>query len=289
MSDALRVNLNNTSPSLSDTIQTEDGPTDITGASVKFQMREVESATLKVDSSAVITAATSGGVRYDWGSSDLNTQGEYRAWWRVTFSSGRVQDTPEFALIVDTHTPGDGVEVGAIALRAREYMPVSYDALARDARYGERLIQNRISSVKYRLFATVVSPGLEATTYDLFVQEFVGKMSCLQLVPAAIEYWSDQHTSVSTTGTQESVAYPDRIRSLQALQEWLIAEVRRDKPDIDAVIGVTIRRRGRYPKVSTTRELVTPDPGCFPPTFGRPWPRNIYVPFASESALTWPF
>lgn len=289
MSEALHINLNNTSPSLSDTIQTEDGVTDLSGAAVKFMMREVESATTKIDSSAVTVSAANGTVRYDWGATDLDTQGEYRAWWRVTFGSGRVQDTPEFTIVVDTHTPGDGVEVGAIALRAREYLPVSYDALVRDARYGERLIQNRISAVKYRLFATVISPSLEATTYDLFVQEFVGKMSCLQIIPAAIDYWTDQHTSVSTTGTQESVAFPDRIRSLQALQEWLVAEVKRDKPDIDAIIGVTIRRRGRYPKVSTTRDLVTSDPGCFPPTFGTPLPSNIYVPFASESGLTWPF
>ena len=69
-------------------------PVNLTGCTVKFNMRLKTAATAKVSASASIVNAATGTVQYQWQSTDTDTAGEYRAEWQVTFASGRVQTYP---------------------------------------------------------------------------------------------------------------------------------------------------------------------------------------------------
>ncbi len=99
---------NSTAPSITDTFQTTSStgvtsPIDLTGASVRFRMRARNSSTLKVDSPATIVSAAAGTVRYNWGATDLDTAGDYIAWWKVTFADSTLGEIPEFPLEVRDH------------------------------------------------------------------------------------------------------------------------------------------------------------------------------------------
>jgi hypothetical protein len=96
----------NTSPSLTDTIKVNGAAFDLTGSTVKLQMRLETAAAadpLKIDTAATIVSAVAGTVRYDWVAGDVNTAAQYVAWWRVTLPSTKVQDSDEFQVIVRDH------------------------------------------------------------------------------------------------------------------------------------------------------------------------------------------
>ena len=90
-------------PSLTDTIKVNGAAFDLTGSTVKLRMRAETSSTLKVDTAAAVVSAAAGTVRYDWAAADVDTPGEYVAWWSVTLPSALVQDTDEFAVVVRDH------------------------------------------------------------------------------------------------------------------------------------------------------------------------------------------
>jgi hypothetical protein len=73
-------------PEITATLKDNGVVVDLTGATVKFQMRPVAGGTLKVDTAATVVSATLGQVKYSWASADVNAQGTYRGWWLVTFS-----------------------------------------------------------------------------------------------------------------------------------------------------------------------------------------------------------
>ena len=90
-------------PSLTDTIKVNGAAFNLTGCTVKLRMRLETAATLKVDAAAVVVTPASGTVRYDWAAADVDTAGEYVAWWSVTLPSSLPQETDEFALTVREH------------------------------------------------------------------------------------------------------------------------------------------------------------------------------------------
>lgn len=95
----------NRSPSLTDVIRVDDVPFPLTTSTVKLKMRgEGLGTPLKIDAAAVVTDAPNGAVRYDWAANDVDTAGEYLAWWEVTLPSGKTQDTPEFSVAMIQHT-----------------------------------------------------------------------------------------------------------------------------------------------------------------------------------------
>lgn len=69
-------------------------PVNLTGCTVRFNMRLKTAAAAKVAANAAIVSAATGVVRYQWQGTDTNTSGEYRAEWQVTFPSGQVQTYP---------------------------------------------------------------------------------------------------------------------------------------------------------------------------------------------------
>jgi hypothetical protein len=102
----ITITQGNTSPVLTDTIVTKSGVQDLTNCTVRFRMRPISGSALVVDAPATVAApATSGQVSYHWASADTAAPGDFMAWWQVTLSSGAVQDTPEFAVVVEQHAP----------------------------------------------------------------------------------------------------------------------------------------------------------------------------------------
>ena len=93
MSD-INLVASDTAPSIVGTLTNVDGTAfDLTGATVRFQMRLLTDLRFTVDASAVITNAAGGLVRYDWAAGNLATPGDYEARWKITFSGGTVEHT----------------------------------------------------------------------------------------------------------------------------------------------------------------------------------------------------
>jgi len=152
--------------------------------------------------------------------------------------------------------------VGAIADRVRTFIPATYDALSKSSQYGDTALQNVVDTVKYRLFGTVVSATLETTAYDVFTLDVAAKVATIRIIPGGADWWSDQLTSESTP--KESISYPDRIKSLWDIHARLTAEVKSDWPYFVNINPVFLRKGARNsPTVSTTGDLLTPDPADF--------------------------
>ena len=78
-------------------------PVNVTGASVGFSMRVKPAGAMKVTTEdAVIVTAGTGRVRYEWNSSDgdTNTAAEYEGEFQVTYANGKIQTFPN-----DGHIP----------------------------------------------------------------------------------------------------------------------------------------------------------------------------------------
>jgi hypothetical protein len=107
MSDQLLWMVGNRNPSITENLLYSDGTVvDLTGKTVKFKMRAVGSATLKVNTAAVVISAPLGTVRYDWAALDVDTAGHYLVWWEVTTTAdGKTQDVSEAVIEFRAHAP----------------------------------------------------------------------------------------------------------------------------------------------------------------------------------------
>lgn len=96
-------------PILTATLTYDDGtPIDLTGATVKFQMRLPGSSTLKVDSAAVVVgAATLGQVSYTWVAADTDTPGLYVAWFSAVFGLSTLH-APNPSLVIEVTRGASG-------------------------------------------------------------------------------------------------------------------------------------------------------------------------------------
>lgn len=89
------IKRNDTSPALLASLQDANGTAvDMTAASVRFHMRQINSQVVKVDADAVIVAAEQGEVRYNWQTADTDTIGSYQAEFEVTYSDGTIETFP---------------------------------------------------------------------------------------------------------------------------------------------------------------------------------------------------
>lgn len=82
---------------------------DLTGATVKFQMRSEDGVLIRQDA-AVTAPATSGAVTYQPVADDVKFTGQFRQEWEVTFVDGKVQSFPvdgynEVTIIEDLNPP----------------------------------------------------------------------------------------------------------------------------------------------------------------------------------------
>lgn len=89
MADFL-MKVGDTSPDIEIQCQDSDGnPVDISGANVQFHMVPQGGTTLEVDSSATITDAANGKVKYEWADGDTALTAQvYDAEFEVTFAPG---------------------------------------------------------------------------------------------------------------------------------------------------------------------------------------------------------
>jgi hypothetical protein len=93
-----------TGPDVTGYIHAEDAPADhevLTGATVRFQMRQENDRSYRVNGAGIIDDPLTGAVRYIWAANDLNLKGTYRAQWEVTYPGGKVITTASKELIVE--------------------------------------------------------------------------------------------------------------------------------------------------------------------------------------------
>ncbi len=103
MSEALLFFTGNRNPSITQTITSGGSAVDLTNCTVEFNQRPM-GGTAVTGGSAVIVNATSGDVRYDWGTSDVVDPGYRLVWWTVT-NGGRTQDENEAVIEWRDHIP----------------------------------------------------------------------------------------------------------------------------------------------------------------------------------------
>lgn len=90
------VKQNDTTPNVRAVIYTVTGDpavasvVNLTGATVKFIMRQSGVAAAKVDTTATVVVAADGTVQYEWVAADTDTAGDYLGEFEVTDSSGDV-------------------------------------------------------------------------------------------------------------------------------------------------------------------------------------------------------
>jgi hypothetical protein len=73
----------------------KDRPVDVTGASVKFNLRAVADNSVKISAGSVsVTNATEGAVRFTWTTSNTDTSGNYQGEFQVTFGDASVETFP---------------------------------------------------------------------------------------------------------------------------------------------------------------------------------------------------
>lgn len=91
-----------TAPSVFGHLTNTDGTDkNLTGSTVRFQMRSAIDRRFVVNAIAVIVDATTGSVRYDWQAGDLAEVGEFVTRWQITYSDNTVEHTdPENTLTV---------------------------------------------------------------------------------------------------------------------------------------------------------------------------------------------
>lgn len=159
-----------------------------------------------------------------------------------------------------------------IAERTRGVIPITWDALLNDARFGDDLLYGAIQLVEETLFGEMLD---EAEEQDLpyRVIDFAAKLTAIELINPGIDFWMNQPLNESATGTNEVHVFTERVDKLLKLREQLLIETRRLAPEIEQLIDTLLGFR-RAPKAvpgltSINDELLTPSPREFPRPFIR--------------------
>ncbi len=274
MAEPITVFLGNTSPAVTDEIVSglNQKGLNLTGFTVAFRMRRFDSTALKVNSPAIITNVSLGFVQYNWNAmgNDTDEPGSYRAWWNLTNGS-LVQDTPEFEIVIDEHSPGFGTTTGAIAEGVKLFIPETITEMVKGRRFSDFHLQGAVNDMKMKLFATVVDAQLEATIYSAPVIDHVAKLVTLRIIPAGVDFWNNSLASQAATGTSEQSVYLDRRKGLWDIAKRLDAEVMGSGIAVDEDGNfVLINRPGRGSPAITygQNNMLTPDPLDTEPLYG---------------------
>lgn len=153
---------------------------------------------------------------------------------------------------------------GPIADRAKAILPITWDALAQDVRFGDAGLQSALDTAKFAVTGTNVTTIAEEA-YSLFIVDYIAKVMCLELVPPGIDFWMNQALSEITTGTNENETFVDRAEALRRLGEQLLKETR-DKADEVALALGYVRPSAKSRPLSLTQddEFLTPSHQEFP-------------------------
>jgi hypothetical protein len=260
MAPPLTFTVGKTGINLRDEIIVDGVAYSLTGATLSFSMRYEASQTLKISAAAATSPSPSTGViEYAWQAADVDEQGRFWGWWTIDPISGAEFDTPEFLIVFDFHTQGQGVQTGAVAQKVKEHIPIVWDALSKDARYGDTSLQGRIDVTKFRLFGTSVSAATEATMYNPLVLDYVGKLSSLSILVAAADYWSAQTTQETITGTDESRSFPDRLKHVWDLYKQIKTQADDMASEVAEFGVIPPFKKGSYPK-TRSEPWLSPNP-----------------------------
>ena len=247
---------------------------DMTGATVLFFMRSLASRypVLDGNDAAPIAPADQYGnnVGYAWQvPTDVAVEGEFFGWWRYTLPGSESLETPEFPILITDHGPGLATQTGPIVDGISVVMPITFNALRNDVRFGDRWLQQAANMAQWRIFGSVSPPDIEADTYHPLVLDYLSKRVALALIKPGVDYWSRQQKTVTTTQTSEVASYPDMIASLRELGRGLRHELTQEWRDIQALVpGLPQRHVMPYPTTSLAcqgQSYVTRDPSEMPP------------------------
>lgn len=93
-SNLFYIKQNDTSPAIRGTVKDGAGNAiDITGASVRFHMRD-ESGNTVVDASGTVVDGPNGVIQYSWAAADTATVGVFTAEFEVTYGDGSIGTFP---------------------------------------------------------------------------------------------------------------------------------------------------------------------------------------------------
>lgn len=152
---------------------------------------------------------------------------------------------------------------GFIADRLQGTLPITWDALLNDPRFGEEFLQNVINLAKENVFGEVITAE-EEEQHPLMVLDFAAKIAAIELITPAIDFWMNQPISESATGVNENHTFIDRARTLEDLRRQLIADTRRLASEIAVLVGFR-RFSPRRALINTLDdEFLTPSPQEFP-------------------------
>jgi len=172
--------------------------------------------------------------------------------------------------------------MGAVTDAVKRYVPASYNALVgatNSYNYTLDDLQTLADYVQFRFYATVPGASSESGLWNPLQSEFLGVLTTLEFIPAAIDYWGDQIASESTSPTTESIAYFDRRADLWKIYDKLAK--RAEALGVDLGINTT-KIRGSIPQVTYGDNgrgvLVTSDPQDFP---------RAYAPTNDPDYLSW--
>lgn len=156
---------------------------------------------------------------------------------------------------------------GAIAEHARAVLPVTWDMLSKDRRFGDALLRQTVDAVKESVFGVVSEPSSEGQL-PLTVINWVAKKVALALITPGIDLWQRTPLSVSATGTNENTTYSDPVVALRDLRRDLLEETRLGSAEVQPLINFRRVSGAPRPLMNTIDdELLTPSPQ----EFGRPY------------------
>jgi hypothetical protein len=89
------IKQNDTAPSLRATLLNGSGNViDLTGATVRFHMRELGKTTIIINQACTVVNAVGGIVQYDWVAADTDVVGSYQAEFQVTYLDNSIETFP---------------------------------------------------------------------------------------------------------------------------------------------------------------------------------------------------
>lgn len=163
---------------------------------------------------------------------------------------------------------------GVVAARTRALIPITWDALEHDSRVGDGSLQTSIDLAKESAAGAVIDPSQE-DTYPLVAIDYMAKLAAIEICQSGIDFWMNQATNVSVTGTNENLSYVDRATALSELRTSLIAETREKYTQVAKLLGFYTDNGRAVPQLSSANINpfhLTPSPEEFP----RPYKQTQY-------------
>lgn len=178
--------------------------------------------------------------------------------------------------------------MGDLTNVVKRYVPSSYRAMITRATenssdYTIDDLQAIANYVQFRFLATIAGSTSEAAVYDPRLLEWLGKVTTVKFIPAAIDYWMDQQETVQTTGSNETESFAARLGHLRELYAEMSADVAEEYLELIGIYPLQ-GKKGHVPLVSYDDNgrgiLRTPDPQCEPQpgdryTYGTDFPWTL--------------